>query len=302
VQIEYKFMFFWPKFDQKNNFFVDTFEAILSESTLKRELDANELQIELHSVFGWPRKLNPLKRIFRLFLVAVKRTFLRKNILMIWYSGELGRVPKGYDLTLSYSPTLRNNFYLPVWAIYTTNMAFPKKYDRDFVYSWDELLKERPLRNFRNNRMACAFISNPSKERLDFARDLERTGVLDIYGTAVGKPIDSKSEISKDYIFQLCLENEESEDYVTEKPFEAWMSGNIPIYRKSGIASPINTKAIVNITNFKTDELKKVLEDLVKDVGSLKRMYCQPILTSSLDLKELKRLLIEVSSKRIGKY
>jgi len=302
VQIKYKFMFFWPKFNQKNNFFVDTFEAILRESNLKSELDSNELQVELHSVFGWPRKLNPFKRMFRLFLVSVKRTFLGKRILLIWYSGELARVPKGYDLTLSYSPTLRNNFYLPVWAIYTTNTALPKKYDRDFVYKWDELLSERPLRNFINNRIACAFISNPSKERLDFARDLERLGVLDIYGTAVGKPIENKSETSRDYIFQLCLENEESEDYVTEKPIEAWMSGNIPIYKKSGISSPINTKAIVNITNYKPDELRKVLEDLVKDVARLNSLYCEPILSSPLDLKHLKTLFVEVSSKRLGKY
>jgi hypothetical protein len=302
VQIEFNFIFFWPTFDQKNNFFVDTFEAVLRESNLKREFDSIELEVEFHSVFGWPRKLNPLKRMFRLFLVSVKRKFLGKKILLIWYSGELVRVPKGYDLTLSYSPTLGNNFYLPVWAIYTTNTAIPKKYDRDFVYRWDELLKERPLRNFRDNRIACAFISNPSKARLDFARDLERMGVLDIYGTAVGKSIESKLETSKDYIFQLCLENEESEDYVTEKPFEAWMSGNIPIYKKSGIASPINTKAIVNITNYKPDELRKVLEDLVKDAERLKSIYCQPILSSPLDLKELERLFVEVSSKRIGKH
>jgi hypothetical protein len=181
-------------------------------------------------------------------------------------------------------------------------MALPKKYDRDFVYKWDELLSERPLRNFKNCRIACTFISNPSKERLNFARDLERLGVLDIYGSAVGKPIESKSETSKDYIFQLCLENEDSDNYVTEKPIEAWMSGNIPIYRKNGIASPINTNAIVHITGNEPNELKKVLEDLLKDVERLKSIYCEPILSSSLDLKELKRLFIEVSSKRIGKY
>ena len=81
MQIEFKFMFFWPKFDQKNNFFVDTFEAVLRESNLKRELDSSEFEVEFHSVFGWPRKLNPLKRMFRQFLVSVKRNFLGKKII-----------------------------------------------------------------------------------------------------------------------------------------------------------------------------------------------------------------------------
>ena len=302
MQVKYNFLFFWPNFQPKNNFFIDIIEVSLKDSNLKSELGSDELLFEFHSVFGWPRKLNGLKRNLRLFLVRVKRTLLRKNIVLIWYSGELGNIPRGYDLTLSYFPTLGNNFYLPVWAIYTTNLASPKKYDRDFIFKWDEILSERPVRSFENNRMACTFISNPSKERLSFAIELERLGLLDIYGMAVGKPVSSKLDTSKDYIFQLCLENEDYDNYVTEKPFEAWMSGNIPIYKKNGTASQLNTNAIVTITGYDAESLKKILEELAIDKDRLNGIYCQPILSSSLDLGELRRLIVDVSYKQLRKH
>jgi hypothetical protein len=298
VQIDYKFMFFWPKFNQKSNFFIDAFEAILRESKQKGESDLGKLQIELHSVFGWPRKLNPLKRIFRQLLVGAKRILLGKNIVLIWYSGEFGKVPKGYDLTLSYSPTLGKNVYLPVWAIYATDIATPKKYDRDFMFTWNQIMRKRPLRSFENNKMACTFISNPTKKRLDFAKELELMGILDIFGAVVGKSVVNKKEIASKYIFQLCLENEDSDNYVTEKPLEAWMCENIPIYMMNGTLSPLNTKAIVNIREYDAQQLSRILEDIVRNESRLNRIYCEPIMASRLDSEELKSKFMDVVSKR----
>jgi len=232
MQSKFRFFYFWSKFDPENNFFFDTFQSFLSELSVGLEFDFHRLEIEFHSVFGWPRRLNSVKRIIRLGLVKSKRILLRKRVILIWYSGELGRLPKGYDLTLSYSHTSGNNVYLPVWAIYTTDSASQKKYDRDLILNWHEIVNMRKIRSFENNRIACTFISNPTKDRLRYAQELERLGVLDIYGAVVGKPIENKLEVSKNYIFQLCLENTDEDNYVTEKPFEAWVSGNIPIYKK----------------------------------------------------------------------
>ena len=297
MSIKYRFLFFWPKFDPSNNFFVKTFQLILDELEVDIPLDLGDIEIELHSVFGWPRKLNRLKRIFRICLVFMKKTILGKKIILIWYSGELGRLPKGYDLTLSYFPTSQNNFYLPVWAIYTTSEGTVKKYDRDFLFNSNEMLKSRQLRKFDNNRIACAFISNPSKERLRFAMSLERMGVLDIYGAAVGKPVESKFDVSKNYIFQLCLENQDLDNYITEKPFEAYMCGNIPIYKKNGTLSALNKKAIVNIVDYNPENLKRELEVLVEDIHRLNSIYSEPILTAHLETQELRSLLLEVARK-----
>lgn len=300
MRSNFRFLFFWPKFDSDNNFFVDTFQEYLGDLKLGLALDFSQLEIELHSVFGWPRRLNPVKRILRLWLVKFKRVFLSKAVILIWYSGELGRPPKGYDLTLSYSPTLGNNVYLPVWAIYTTDDVSMRKYDRDFVFNWNIILNARELRSFRNNRIACAFISNPTKERLKYARELERLGILDIYGDAVGKPIESKSNVSKHYIFQLCLENQDEDDYVTEKPFEAWMCGNIPIYKKNGTLTALNTSSFVNVTNLDPKDLERELLLLIKDQQLLNATYTEPILAAPFDFGEIKDRFLRIVRRELG--
>ena len=297
MQSNFRFMFFWPKFDPRNNFFVDTIQSILNESKLGLEFDQGQLEIELHSVFGWPRRLNPMKRTVCVWLVKFKRFFLRKTIVLIWYSGELGRLPKGYDMTLSYSPTVGNNVYLPVWAIYTTNNEPLRKYDRDFIFSWNEILNPREVPNFENKRLACTFISNPTKERLKYAQELERLGILDIYGSAVGKPIESKLDVSKNYIFQLCLENQDEDNYVTEKPFEAWISGNIPIYRKNGSLSPLNDKSYIDVSGFAADQLINELAKVVSNERVLNKLYSEPILKEKLDLNALARMFIQTLEK-----
>jgi hypothetical protein len=299
MQSNFRFLFFWPKFDPENNYFIDTFHNVLSESKLGLEFDLSQLEIEFHSVFGWPRRLNVMKRFLRLWQVKFKKAILGKSIILIWYSGELGKPPKGYDLTLSYSPTLGNNVYLPVWAIYTTDDTFGRKYDREFIFNWEKLLSSRELRSFKNNRIACTFISNPTTERLRYAQTLEHLGILDIYGVAVGKPIDSKLNVSKNYIFQLCLENQDENNYVTEKPFEAWMCGNIPIYKKNGTLTPLNTNSIVNITDYDPRDLERQLLLLIQDQEQLNRIYREPILANALELKEIEERFLRIIEREL---
>jgi len=296
----FRFLFFWPKFDPENNFFVNTFQNFLIESKLGLDFNLSKLEVELHSVFGWPRRLNPMKRILRLWLVKLRRTFLRKAIILIWYSGELGRPPKGYDLTLSYSPTLGNNFYFPVWVIYTTSDESLRKYDRDFIFPWHKILNSRELRSFQSNRIACTFVSNPAIERLRYAQELERLGILDIYGAAVGKPIESKLNVAKNYIFQLCLENQDEDNYVTEKPFEAWMCGNIPIYKKNGTLTALNTSSFVNVSDYDPKDLERQLLFLLEDQQQLNRIYREPILAAPLELGEIKDRFLRIAGRELG--
>lgn len=297
MEIKYSFKYFWTNFDPRNNFFVSFIEGCLRESGVEQV--SGTLEVQLHSVFGRPRRLNSIKRKNLLLRAYVKKFIFRKAIILIWYSGELENPPKGYDLTLSYSPNLGNNYYLPVWVIYTTDNEFPKKYDRDFIFKWDDLLKNRKPRPLNDCRLACTFISNPSQSRLDFALELERMGILDIYGAAVGRPVKHKAEIAIDYIFQLCLENEDSENYITEKPFEAWFSGNIPVYRKSGGLSPLNKNSYVDILHDDPRFLAFELARIAEDSQRLDELYREPILNERLNLQGLEKAFIQLVSRAL---
>jgi hypothetical protein len=45
--------------------------------------------------------------------------------------------------------------------------------------------------------------------------------------------------------YMICLENSREPDYITEKPFQAWFAGTVPIY-DGGCADQLNQGAIVN--------------------------------------------------------
>ena len=79
--------------------------------------------------------------------------------------------------------------------------------------------------------------------------DLSKIKNVDVYGAAVRRPIADPSKIAPDYKFILCLENDLYPGYVTEKPFEAYLSGAIPLYYGLDNLGFLNQKSIINSKN-----------------------------------------------------
>lgn len=70
-------------------------------------------------------------------------------------------------------------------------------------------------------------------------------------------PLDSKFETMSQYDFALCYENMSMEGYITEKIFDCFYAGTIPIYLGSPkISDTIPTNTFISRNDFKsTDEL-----------------------------------------------
>jgi len=103
-------------------------------------------------------------------------------------------------------------------------------------------------------------------------------GILDIYGKSVGRPVTSKYEISKDYMFQFCFENKVSERYISEKPFEAWISGNIPIYLGGFNNEYLNNSSLIDCRSVNFDEITKFIANSITNEKLMLDKWCQPIL------------------------
>lgn len=74
-------------------------------------------------------------------------------------------------------------------------------------------------------------MSEGHRLRLEFAKELEKTGQVDMYGYGANfKYAPTKLETLKDYMFQFCLENDSYESYYTEKIHDCFLTGTIPIY------------------------------------------------------------------------
>jgi hypothetical protein len=80
----------------------------------------------------------------------------------------------------------------------------------------------------------------------------------------------------------LCPENSFSPGYVTEKLFDAYWGGTVPIYY-GGIKSDgeINPLAFVNLTSYK--EIEELVEKIIMlntNLDEYNKYFCQPLLRS----------------------
>jgi len=81
--------------------------------------------------------------------------------------------------------------------------------------------------------------------------------------------VDDKLEVLRRYKFNICFENATNvESYITEKIFDSFKAGCVPVYLgSSNIDSLIPKKTFIDFRDFKTlNELNKYLVDMNEDV------------------------------------
>jgi hypothetical protein len=127
--------------------------------------------------------------------------------------------------------------------------------------------------------------------RFRAVRALEKIGEVDVFGPVVGKPIQSKLEIAKNYRYTLCFENDIYPGYVTEKPMEAYLAETVPLYwGQLDMCSPINSACLINLFDFDS------MEDWLNHIASIdeveyRKYYERPFLKSIPDLSQIKKML-----------
>ncbi len=280
------FRFFWRNFQKENNIFFDLLSDI--------KLD-NCSSIEIHSVFVRPRKFYKLLNYLRIRLYRIRDKLSRSNRLYIWYSGELITPPSNYDLTLSFKENSAKNLYWPLWATYLDVTNSGKKYDREFIFDQKELLLPRNISlTSKLNWKICAFISNDVAWRSDLISQLEEFGCIDLYGATNGKATEYKYDVASSYVFQLCFENIISDGYVTEKPIEAWLCGNIPIYAGGDTFGYLNKSAMIDCSKTPTVSIPSFI---LKEIALKKENYLrinEPILSKKFDFTMLRQSINKI--------
>jgi hypothetical protein len=126
----------------------------------------------------------------------------------------------------------------------------------------------------------------------------------------IGKVIPGKETMSwlSQCKFVIAYENQTYDGYITEKPFQAYFAGSIPIYygAKSAVAD-INKKAVIYAGDFNSDE---ELVDYIKKVDQDDSLYCdiwnQNIMTNpdgdfEVVKDKLRKKLFEVIDTKLPK-
>jgi len=144
-------------------------------------------------------------------------------------------------------------------------------------YSAKELEKERAWRGImsENRGFSCVVISNPfGVERNAFWECLEARAPVASgghYRNNVGGPVPDKREFCNRYKFCLAFENSSAPGYLTEKLFDAWAAGCVPVYwGDERVGDDINTKCFIHARDFDSWES---LADHVMEVDHSPALY-----------------------------
>lgn len=213
------------------------------------------------------------------------KTFkLSSDSLNIWYTSENLRPPlnEEFDLFLSHDTDLYDgrNVYLPIWATRLGSSLL----NGDMAQS--AMIANRKSSE-SDRKGICAVISNPEPIRMAFIREVQKYFDVDIYG-AFGLPIIEKDNVLRSYKLNICFENDEFPGYVTEKPFEAWMNGCIPVWRGLDSGGYLNDEAIINVTRDGFSDSIGRIHSILNDDSEYLRLSGLPILQKKYDYDDFK--------------
>lgn len=173
------------------------------------------------------------------------------------------------------------------------------------VYDFDNLLKRIPSfvttvrkeEDIKTKTGFCSFVvRNPNcQKRNEFFHKLSEYKQVDSGGPLfnnIGYVLEygdnamkSKLEWLKNYKFNMCFENSSYPGYVTEKLYEAYIGGTIPIYWGSvTVEVDFNPRAFLNWHDYKDDNaFMRAIIELDQNEDKYREMYMQPLFSKRVN-------------------
>jgi alpha(1,3/1,4) fucosyltransferase len=216
----------------------------------------------------------------------------------IFYTGENSRpdfLHCRYALSFDRDDWSGRNLYFPNWM---GRLNWPNykrtKNSTHPAHHWENLIDPavlttpRPLTSELYDKQFCAIVAYAYEGlRVSLTAGLNDYRKVNARGRLFGNPLNqSKHDFFRSYKFVLCPENSFFPGYVTEKLFDAWVGGAVPLYfGGSGADSTINSKAFVNYANFfnATQFIKKVIS-LDQSKEAYAEVYHEPLLLNAPDI------------------
>ena len=226
------------------------------------------------------------------YLIFGDRNFGENNlnydpnkITKIFYTGENQR-PWDYQChyALSFEHIENEKMYrLPLYVIYDFHNRLKNE------ESW--ITHRRSLMDKARFKFCSFVVRNPNCQRRNefFHKLSSRYKQVDSGGPLfnnIGRVLDygdaamkAKNEWLSDYRYNICFENSSYPGYATEKLYEAYIGGTIPIYWGSPtIEVDFNPKAFLNWYDYGSDDaLIDAIIELEYNNDKYQEMYLQPL-------------------------
>jgi len=114
------------------------------------------------------------------------------------------------------------------------------------LYNLERLMSPLPRRaNSERLERACAFVTRYEYPRKQIVEAIDRVIPVDVFGKAVGRPVEQKLETMSRYRYAVASENSLGFGYETEKIPESWDAGCVPLgVWNQPIASDFNSAVL----------------------------------------------------------
>lgn len=256
---------FWPGFDVADNFFTRTLEQ-------RFDIEISDQPDILF--YSWYGRRNRDFKCTKVFYTA-------DNLRPDFWACD-------YAITFDYNDSPRH-LRLPLW-VYSAEQHSPR-YSIDSLFrSADGAAAYEEWR--RRPGFCCMVVSNyDARERTRFFEKLSTIRRVDSGGrhlNNVGGPVSDKLDFIRNYRFVIAFENSSREGYVTEKIYDAFAMGCIPIYwGDPAITRYFNVDRFINWHDLGSDEaaIGRVLEIDASRAEAV-RTLSGPVVASS-DLRPL---------------
>ena len=152
-----------------------------------------------------------------------------------------------------------------------------RKYFINFNRKRFETIRRKAFRKKIRKKFCAGVISNLNSTdgfRIKFINELSKYKKVDmggIYKNNVGGIVRNKIRFLSAYKFSIAMENSEGQGYISEKIFDSFIAGTIPIYYGGYMLDEfINPKSYILIKN-EEDMLKKI--EYIKKIDNDEKLY-----------------------------
>lgn len=260
MKVKISFVDFWNGFDPEG--FILT-KALRENHSVEIQDNPEDADYVFFSVFG------------------DKHWFLPECIIKIFYTGE--NVCPDFNVC-DYAVGFE---YLQFGDRY---LRIPNNYCTPFFLNSTLLMEKRqqPEDKYLLDRDFCSFVVSNSDAhpiRQEMFEQLSKYKTVDSGGrfmNNVGGPVDDKIEFHSKHKFVICFENSCHPGYTTEKIFDAFAAGCIPIYwGDPEITRVFNPDSFINVTELGIDRAIEKVKCLDKDNDLyLKMLKASPLLNT----------------------
>ena len=165
-----------------------------------------------------------------------------------------------------YTENVMPDLNLADYSIGHYHIIYLDRYFKYSVFLWTNFIdidkkREEILKNPIRKKFCAAVISNCDTEfRLDFISKLNEYKKVDMGGKCqnnINESVTNKSEFLSNYKFSIAMENSDGDGYLSEKIFDSFLAGTIPIYYGDYLLDEfINPKSYILIKGEKDIENK----------------------------------------------